>query len=871
MSTDPADRSVQRIHPALSRALWPRVVLYLLGVPLVIMCLPPDLVWTKWIVLSFGLTYPVLFHNIGIRLKNTRIAGFTGYYLDAVIWAFAVILTKYSIVMLAVAPQLAVFTMVLMLGPRRGMLSVVGLVAVLVIGSHFVDIEFTSNFTLAQGIYAWTLILGSMFYITLLVNGTTRSFVAARHQLQDKNLQITEQANQLESIGEVAQLVNSTLDIDEVMNTIMERLNRVFDFSIMAILFLDKEKQTLCLDRIRGDVPDGALEILQGLHIPMSEQYSAFTMAVTNRSPRYLADVAPDPGAAEGVTGDIYKMVPSKSILTFPLIKDGEVQGVLAFANVENHFHLTEADIDHIGHYVTYIVSALRNASDFREIQESRAAANAANKAKSQFLANMSHELRTPMNAVIGYSEMLEEEAEDQGLDDLIPDLQKIRSAGQHLLKLINDVLDLSKIEADKIELYPELIQVDSLLVDIEATAKPLMDKNQNGLEHDQVNVTGEVFLDQTKLRQVVLNLLSNAAKFTSNGLVHLSSKRYRQGKKDWLVIKVKDSGIGMTEEQLERVFDPFLQADASTTREYGGTGLGLSISQKFCEMMGGSLTAESEKDVGSTFIIRLPTGTEEQEPDVQSQDESSTNNDGESKATVLVIDDDEHVQDLMQRLLSREGYRVVSATSGEQGIKIAREIKPNVITLDVLMPGLDGWSVLSQLKSDPDLADIPVVMQSILDEPNKAFMLGASDYLTKPLDRSRIADVIRRLQHEHNRRALVVEDDASTQALIAEWLKDDGWEVRTAENGLDGLQSFLNHVPGLVILDLMMPKMDGFEFMEQIRNQPSAADTSVIVVTAKDLTAGDLERLNGGVERIIQKGDHGINNILNEIERYLN
>ena len=474
------------------------------------------------------------------------------------------------------------------------------------------------------------------------------------------------------------------------------------------------------------------------------------------------------------------------------------------------------------------------------------------------------------MNAVIGYSEMLEEEAEDRGLDDLIPDLQKIRSAGQHLLQLINDVLDLSKIEADKIELYPELFQANGLLIDMEATAKPLFDNNSNRFEHELLNDIGDVLIDQTKLRQVVLNLLSNAAKFTSDGLVRLTAERCTQGDEDWLTIKVNDSGIGMTPEQLDRVFDPFLQADASTTREYGGTGLGLSISQKFCELMGGSLTAESEKGVGSTFIIRLPSGTQGQASENQSPYESPVT-DVESEAVcVLVIDDDETVQDLMQRLLSREGYRVVSATSGRLGIQKAREIKPDVITLDILMPGQDGWSVLSQLKSDPELVNIPVVMQSILDEPNKAFMLGASDYLTKPLDRSRIIEVIRRLKNQNNRRALVVEDDTHAQKLIAEWLRGDGWQVHTANNGLDGLQSFLKHEPGLIILDLMMPKMDGFEFLDQIRTQPKAADTSVIVVTAKDLTSEDLERLNGGVERIIQKGDHKIENILIEIKRYL-
>jgi signal transduction histidine kinase/CheY-like chemotaxis protein len=679
-----------------------------------------------------------------------------------------------------------------------------------------------------------------------------------------------EQTDQLESISKVAQLVNSTLDIDEVMTTVMERLNRVFDFSIMAIMFLEQEKQTLCLDRIRGDIADEEAEYLQGFHIPLSEKHSAFTIPVHTKLPRYLPDVSADEGSQEGVSAEIYKLVPAKSVLTFPLIKDGEVKGVLAFANINKPFYLDEADIEHIGHYVTFIVSALRNASDFREIQEARAAADAANKAKSQFLANMSHELRTPMNAVIGYSEMLEEEAEDQGLDDLIPDLQKIRSAGNHLLQLINDVLDLSKIEADKIELYPESLDIRQLLMDMEATAKPLVVKNANRFEHEQLNELGEAFVDQTKLRQVVLNLLSNAAKFTNHGLVRVTAERSRQGNTDWLVVSVNDSGIGMTEEQLESVFDPFSQADASTTREYGGTGLGLSISRKFCELMGGTLTAQSEKGTGSTFTLRIPTGTQPSVPGQVGPGLTSGVPGEKEAACVLVIDDDVHVRDLMQRLLSREGYNVIVASNGEQGVELAREARPDVITLDVLMPGQDGWSVLNQLKADPDLANIPVVMQSILDESNKAFMLGASEYLTKPIQRSEIIDVVRRLQNQNNRRALVVEDDINAQTLVAEWLKGDGWEVYTAKNGLEGLQTFLKVEPGLIILDLMMPAMDGFEFLEQVRLQPKATDASVIVVTAKDLNAEDLERLNGGVKRIIQKGNHKTDDILKEIKRSL-
>jgi len=396
MNADPIDQSRKKIHPALSRSLWPRIILYAVGTPLVVMSLPPDATWIKWVILLFGFFYPALVLMLGPRARNTRIVGITVYYIDVVLLALAVVATHYSIAVLAFTLQLAALILVLMLGLRRGLLAIVAMVTVLIIGLYFVDIEFTDHFFLAQGIYASSLLFAFMFYVALLVNSTARNFVAARRQLQDKNRQITQQADQLKFISEVAKLVNSSLDIDEIMQTIMERLNQVFDFSIMTILFLDQEKQTLSLDRVRGDVPEDALEYLQGLHIPMSEQFSAFTMPVTNRSPRYLSDVAPDPGAAVGVTAEIYKLVPAKSILTFPLITDGEVKGVLAFANVDNQFHLDEADIDHIGHYVTYIVSALRNASDYREIQESRAAADAANKAKSQFLANMSHELAHP-------------------------------------------------------------------------------------------------------------------------------------------------------------------------------------------------------------------------------------------------------------------------------------------------------------------------------------------------------------------------------------------------------------------------------------------------------------------------------------------
>jgi CheY-like chemotaxis protein len=277
---------------------------------------------------------------------------------------------------------------------------------------------------------------------------------------------------------------------------------------------------------------------------------------------------------------------------------------------------------------------------------------------------------------------------------------------------------------------------------------------------------------------------------------------------------------------------------------------------------------------VGSTFTIKIPTERGDDQINELSSDIVATREFAEQDQTdhcILVIDDDENIRDLMQRMLSREGYRVVTAAGGNEGIKLARQIKPNVITLDVLMPDQDGWSVLGQLKSDPELVDIPVVMQTILDESRKGFMLGANEFLTKPIDRARIIEVIRRLDHQAERKALVVEDDEDTRSLIVDWLQTEGWQVNTARNGVEGVQAYLQHTPGLIILDLMMPEMDGFEFLEQVRQHPQAAESSVIVVTAKDLTSSELERLNGGVQRIIQKGNHMSEGILREIKRHLN
>ncbi|MDR3406505.1 MAG: response regulator [Chthoniobacter sp.] len=502
-----------------------------------------------------------------------------------------------------------------------------------------------------------------------------------------------------------------------------------------------------------------------------------------------------------------------------------------------------------------------------------KAESDLANRSKSAFLATMSHELRTPLNAIIGYSELMREEAEDLELKSFIRDLSKIESAGKHLLALINGVLDIAKIEAGKMDLHAETFEVARMIEEVSATVAPVVKKNGNYFEIAAAPNLGTMHTDLTKVRQSLFNLLGNAGKFTKEGKVRLEVERVTDSGRDWLVFHVRDTGVGMTAEQTQKVFDAFTQADASTTRKYGGTGLGLAITREFSRLIGGDVMVKSALGQGSVFTLRVPAelsagGAEDvKAPSDALNAPPEVTDFVAGQPQVLLIDDDPTVHDLVRRFLQKEGIHVIGAQNGPEGLELAHKIRPAMIVLDVMMPTMDGWSVLTRLKGDPELSDIPVVMLTMVNNREMGFSLGVDDYMLKPIDRSDFVATLRKYCNRQDKpTVLVVEDDDVTRDMLRASLEKEEFIVAEASNGVEALQKLATLRPALILLDLMMPEMDGFQFTREVRAHAEWHDIPILVMTAKDIAAEDRALLDGQVSRILQKGACAREELLAEI-----
>ena len=502
-------------------------------------------------------------------------------------------------------------------------------------------------------------------------------------------------------------------------------------------------------------------------------------------------------------------------------------------------------------------VSALITART-SEMEAARDDATEANLAKSKFLANMSHELRTPLNAIIGYGELLLEEAEDEGLDSMSSDLKRITDSGTHLLNLINDILDISKIEAGRLDLFVSDFELINVINILESVANPLGEKNNNKVIFNHSEYLGSMHSDETRLRQSLLNLIGNACKFTENGAVKLVINSQDNGS---IKFAVSDTGIGLTEEQMAKIFEDFTQAGSETAAKFGGTGLGLSITKNLVEMMGGTLSVESEIGVGSTFIIEVPRNCEatELEIDLNKNHEDVSFLIGDNKAApcVLIIDDDIMLHDIVKRKFSNEAFNIVSAMNGVAGIKVAREINPDIILLDVLMPGKDGWAVIAELKADETLSKIPVIVISTLDDDFSAKALGADSFMKKPIEKEVLLDNIHRIFSDDvsGRKALIVDDHADARDIISRMLSAVGFEIETAVNGEDALEKISSGFD-LVILDLSMPVMDGFQFLASLEGKDLIQRPQIIVYSALYLDETMRSILSAQCEGIIDKND---------------
>ena len=582
------------------------------------------------------------------------------------------------------------------------------------------------------------------------------------------------------------------------------------------------------------------------------------TVALSEPSRPYLPESGA-PFGKESFGGAPFGKVP-QSAMAVPLALRGQIIGALGFYETEQPRRWSSDDIALVESVADQVALAIENARAYAELQKTAERLKELDRLKSQFLANMSHELRTPLNSIIGFSRVILKGVDGPLTDMQQTDLQAVYDSGQHLLKLINDILDISKIQAGRMEISIEDVNLHEIIEGVMSTAIALVkDKPielQQAIEPDLPILHG----DGRRIRQVLLNLVGNAANFTEKGFIRVEAKATPSA----VMISVADSGIGIAVDKQKTIFEEFTQVDGSSTRRSGGTGLGLAISRHFVDMHGGRIWVESTAGEGATFYVTLPVeappqAAEESDEDGTIEEEAAAGADvGEQpRRLVLCVDDDEGVITLFRRYLSKRGYRVVGLSDSAAVLEKARQLKPFAITLDVMMPKKDGWQVIQELKADADTRHIPVIMATIISEKEYGLSLGATDYLVKPILEDDLLSALERLDRDQDRhRVLVVDDQAESRSLLRRMIESHaGYEVLEASGGLEAIRLVQEEQPHIIVLDLMMPDVDGFAVLESVKADEATRSIPIIVVTAKDLTQEERDMLNRGVEALLQKG----------------